>query len=94
MFRLATASVVYYGTMLPFGVAYGRCHPELRFSLVADDVDVRWLVAVGGVREHSVWTIPQEGGQWGSRARLEWVGSWESAQGPGMDEWDRRLRLT
>ena len=48
-----------------------RCHPELRLSMVADDVDMGRLVTVGGISEHSVWTIPQEGGQGGSHVRLE-----------------------
>ena len=39
-----------------------RCHPELRLSFVADDVDVRRLVAVGGVGEH--FGMDHTAGRW------------------------------
>ena len=42
------------------------CYPEFRLTFVADDVDMRQLVSVGGVRENSVRTMPEEGGQWPS----------------------------
>jgi hypothetical protein len=61
-FRLAETLVI---------SASDGCHPKLRLPVVPGDVHMRGLIAVRGVREHSVWTIPQEGGQRDSRAELE-----------------------
>ena len=56
---------------LAVGGSHG-CYPELRLTFVADDVNMRRLVSVGGVSENSVWTVRDRGfDRIGSDRRLE-----------------------